>query len=86
VLDHRRVRKVFFVEYATLVRKLGSLHSLLRELQREGMYQGEHTIIVNDSRGEERTLHVYIDGAELQMTESANHTGLHFSTGVTPEG
>jgi hypothetical protein len=74
------------MDYPTLVRKLGSLHSLLRELEREGVYQGEHTIIYSDSHGEERTLHVYIDGAELQMTETPNTTGLHFSTGVAPEG
>jgi hypothetical protein len=73
------------VDYATLVRKLGSLHSLLRELQREGVYQGEHTIIYNDLAGEERTLHVYIDGAELQMCESSGSSGLHFSTNITPD-
>ena len=74
------------MDYATLVRKLGSLHSLLRELQHEGMFQGEHTIVFNDARGEERTLHIYIDGAELQMTEAPNSTGLHFSTGAAPKG
>jgi len=73
------------VDYATLVRKLGSLHSLLRELQQNGLYQGEHTIIYNDMNGDERVLHIYIDGAELQMSEGPNTTGLHFSTNAGRE-
>jgi hypothetical protein len=46
------------MDYATLVRKLGSLHSLLYDMQQDGVHQGEHTIIYSDRNGDERTLHV----------------------------
>lgn len=55
------------MEYETLVYKLGSLHGLLRELEAAGMHQGEHTIAFTGDDGTKQTLHVYIDGTELQM-------------------
>jgi hypothetical protein len=73
------------MDYATLVRKLGSLHSLLYDMQQDGVHQGEHTIIYSDRNGDERTLHVYIDGTELQMADAPSSAGLHISTSIPPE-
>ena len=68
------------MDYNNLVYKLGSLHSILRELEADGLYQGEHTIVYSASDGTQQTLHVYIDGTDLQMSHSpGNLTGLNFS-------
>ena len=65
--------------YARLVYKLGSLHSLLTECAREGLYQGEHTISYN-AGGVSRTLHVYIEGTNIEMSETPGSAGLRFNT------
>lgn len=67
------------MDYETLIYKLGSLHTLLRELGEAGLYQGEHTIAYN-SASADRTLHVYIDGTDLQMSESPMSGEWGFST------
>ncbi len=73
------------MDYNTLVYKLGSLHSLLREIEAAGMFQGEHTIAYSGADGTRHTLHVYIDGTEFQMGPTAgNQTGLSFSSSVFP--
>jgi hypothetical protein len=66
-------------DYETLIYKLGSLHSTLRELAEYAQYQGEHTIAYS-SGGIQRTLHIYIDGTDLQMSESPIISGFSFST------
>lgn len=70
------------MDYPTLIRKLGSLHSALDELARKGDFQGEHTIVYTGADGTQRTVHVYIDGTELQMTDSPPTSALRFSTDV----
>jgi hypothetical protein len=71
------------MDYNTLIYKLGSLHSLLREFEAAGLYQGEHTIVYSAADGTQQTLHVYIDGTELQMGPTAgNQTGLNFSNSL----
>jgi len=68
------------MDYNTLVYKLGSLHSMLREIEAAGLYQGEHTIVYSGADGTRHTLHIYIDGTELQMSPTTgNKTGLNFS-------
>jgi hypothetical protein len=64
--------------YDKLVYKVGSLYSLLTELEANGMYQGEFTVAVSNG-GSERTLHVYIDGTEMQLSETPGNPGLSFS-------
>ncbi len=73
------------MEYETLVYKLGSLHSLLRELEAAGLYQGEHTIAYSSDDGTQQTLHIYIDGTDLQMSNTSGNAGLHLSTDVYQE-
>ena len=63
------------MEYEKLVYKLGSLHTLLRELQIAGLFQGEHTIAYN-ANGVQCTIHVHIDGTELQMFDTDLKSGL----------
>jgi hypothetical protein len=70
-------------DFNTLVYKLGSLHSMLRELESAGLYQGEHTIHYTGPDGSRHTLHIYIDGTELEMSRTpGGHPGLSFSTGL----
>jgi len=64
--------------YDKLVYKVGSLYSLLTELEAHGLYQGEFTVAVN-AGGSERTLHVYIDGTEMQLSDAPGSPGLRFS-------
>ena len=74
------------MEYDKLVFKLGSLHSLLRELESADLFQGEHTISYRGLDGVEQTVHVYIDGTDLQMSRTpGNLTGLSFSTNLDRE-
>jgi hypothetical protein len=69
------------MDYNKLIYKLGSLHGLLREIEAAGLYQGEHTIVYSAADGTQQTLHVYIDGTELQMSPTpGNQTGLSFSS------
>ena len=71
------------MEYDKLIYKLGSLHSLLRELEEANLFQGEHTISYAGLDGTEQTLHVYIDGTDLQMSQTpGNQTGLSFSVDI----
>lgn len=72
------------MDYNTLVYKLGSLHSLLQEMNEAGLYQGEHTIVYS-AKGVTKTLHVYIDGSDLQMSDSPTNPGIHFSTSALPD-
>lgn len=65
--------------YAKLVYKLGSLHSLLRECAEEGLFQGEHTIAYQ-ANGIAQTLHVYIDGTNIEMSDTPGSVGLRFNT------
>ncbi len=74
------------MDYNTLVYKLGSLHSLLREIEAAGLYQGERTIVYSGADGTQQTLHVYIDGTDFQMCQTpGNRTGFSFS-GSTASG
>ena len=68
------------MEFGKLVYKLGSLHSLLREVADAGLYQGEHTIVYAGRDGTEQTLHVYIDGTDLQMSNTPGNAGMNIST------
>ncbi len=69
------------MDYNKLVYKLGSLHGILREIEAEGLFQGEHTIVYSGADGTQQTLHVYIDGTELQMSQtSGSPSGLNFSS------
>ena len=67
------------MEYDQLVYKLGSLHRLLRELATTEQFQGEHTIAYVGADGMQQTLHVYIDGTDLQMSNTPGSTGLNLS-------
>lgn len=70
------------MEYETLVYKLGSLHSLLRDLEAAGLFQGEHTIAYTGRDGTQQTIHVYIDGTELQIFNTPDFpAGFSFSLG-----
>ena len=71
------------MEYETLVYKLGSLHSLLRDLGRAELFQGEHTIAYTGGDGAQRTLHIYIDGTDLQMSDSPIAPDLPFSLDIS---
>ena len=74
------------MNYEKLVYKLGSLHSLLRELDEAGLFQGEHTIAYANHDGTQQTIHVYIEGTELQMSNTPGiPSGFSFSTDVPPE-
>ena len=69
------------MDYNTLIYKLGSIHSMLLEIEAAGLYQGEHTNANSGADGTQQTVHVYIDGTELQMGPTAgNQTGLSFSS------
>jgi hypothetical protein len=72
------------MDYETLIYKLGSLHSMLREMSDEGAHQGEHTIAYTGRDGVQRTLHVYIDGTDFQMTDSEGMSDFQFSSEVFP--
>ncbi|HUN05987.1 MAG TPA: hypothetical protein PLQ56_05280 [Aggregatilineales bacterium] len=65
--------------YDKLVYKLGSLHSLLREIAREDQYQGEHTLVFTGADGESQTVHIYIDGTDLQMSATEGSPGINLS-------
>ena len=67
------------MEYAMLVQKIGSLHSLLRDLASDELYQGEHTISYTGADGVEQTIHVHIDGTDLQMSNTPGGFGLNIS-------
>lgn len=67
------------MDYNTLIYKIGSLHSLLRELEAASAYQGEHTISYRGADGTEQTLHIYIDGTDLQMSNTPGHVGFNLS-------
>jgi hypothetical protein len=74
--------------YEKLIHKLGSLHSLLRELESAELYQGEHTIVYSSVDGTRQMLHVYIDGTDLQLSNTPlpkGDDGLSFSLGVTSD-
>lgn len=73
------------MEYAQLISRLGSLHSLLRELESSQIYQGEHTIAYAGADGVERTVHIYIDGTELQMSDSDPSDDFRLSSSVAPD-
>jgi hypothetical protein len=73
------------MEYDKVVYKLGSLYSMLRELEANGLYQGEHTIVYSGPDGEQRTVHVYIDGTEVQMCDTAGAANFRMSLD-TPAG
>lgn len=70
------------MEYTELIRTLGSLHSMLRDMESAGVCQGEHTIAFTGADGEQQTVHVYIDGTELQMCNTPGSSGFTFSTDV----
>ena len=63
-----------------LVQKLGSLHSLLRELAVDEQYQGEHTISYTGADGVQQTVHVHIDGTDLQMSNTDGGFGFSLNT------
>lgn len=68
------------MDFETLVYKLGSLHSLLRQLEAANLYQGEHTIAYTSNDGTRQTLHVHIDGTELQIFNTSDlPAGFNFS-------
>jgi hypothetical protein len=73
------------MEYDKVIYKLGSLYSMLRELEAAGLYQGEHTIAYADANGVQRTVHVYIDGTEIQMCDTADATDWRFSVDVSSD-
>jgi hypothetical protein len=74
------------MEYEKLIYKLGSLHSLLRELESERMYQGEHTICYTGLDGVQQTVFIHIDGTDLQMTQvPGNQAGLSLALDFNPE-
>lgn len=73
------------MEYAVLVQKLGSLHSLLRELASAELYQGEHTIAYTSADGVQQTIHVHIEGTDLQMSNTPGGFGLGLTVNVFPE-
>jgi VCBS repeat-containing protein len=70
------------MDYNKLVYKLGSLHTLLRELEAAEVLQGEHTITYSAADGTQHTLHVYIDGTEFQMSNTPGGTGIGLSTDI----
>lgn len=70
------------MDYNKLVYKLGSLHSLLRELEAADMFQGEHTITYSAADGTQQTLHIYIDGTELQMSNTPGSAGIGLSADI----
>lgn len=70
------------MDYNTLVYKLGSLHSLLRDLESADLFQGEHTIAYTGTDGVKHMLHVYIDGTSLEMENTTGNHGLSSSTSV----
>lgn len=73
------------MEFDKLVYKLGSLHSLLRELEAADLYQGEHTIAYTGADGTKQTLHIYIDGTDLQMSNTPSSFGFNMSLDVFSE-
>lgn len=73
------------MEFDKLVYKLGSLHSLLRELEGADLYQGEHTIAYTGADGTKQTLHIYIDGTDLQMSNTPGSFGFNMSLDVFSE-
>lgn len=69
--------------YEKLIYKVGSLYSLLRELQETNQFQGEMSILYNRD-GIETTIYVYIDGTDFQITDTpGGSSGMSFSTSVT---
>lgn len=73
------------MDYNMLVYKIGSLHSLLRELAAADTFQGEHTIAYTGRDGVSQTVHVYIDGTDLQMSETPGSGGLNLSIDLSQE-
>jgi VCBS repeat-containing protein len=65
--------------YDKLVYKLGSLHSLLREISNGDLYQGEHTLVFTGADGAAQTVHIYIDGTDLQMSATEGSPGINLS-------
>jgi len=72
------------MEYEKLAYKLGSLHRLLRELADNNQFQGEHTIAYVGADGTQETVHVYIDGTDLQMSKTPGSFGLNLSMDIFP--
>ncbi|HEX3049790.1 MAG TPA: hypothetical protein VHP83_03980 [Aggregatilineaceae bacterium] len=79
-----KMEHVIRMDYSTLISKLGSLHSLLRTLQDAQLYQGEHSISYTGADGISRTLHIYIDGTELQMFDTEPSNSLLVFNDVQP--
>ena len=73
------------MEYEQVIYKLGSLYSMLRELEAAGLYQGEHTIAYADANGVRRTVHVYIEGTEIQMCDTAETSDWSFSVDTSSD-
>jgi hypothetical protein len=74
------------MDYNLLVYKLGSIYSLLRELEAANAFQGEHTIAFTGADGAEHTVHVYIDGTSLEMEHSNGSAGFSSSSSISGAG
>ncbi|NDJ77617.1 MAG: hypothetical protein GYB65_15305 [Chloroflexi bacterium] len=74
------------MQYGHVVYQLGKFYRMLRELEAAGMYQGEHTIAYTADDGSQSTIHVYIDGTEVQMCDTPGSASLGFSVDVSSEG
>ncbi len=74
------------MEYGHMVYQLGKFYRMLRELEASGMYQGEHTIVYTADDGSQSTIHVYIDGTEVQMCATQGSAGMGFSVGLSSSG
>jgi hypothetical protein len=55
------------MDYESLVLRIGLLYSMLLEIQKENLYQGEHTIVYMDQTGTKHTIYAHIDGTEFQI-------------------
>lgn len=73
------------MDYGKLVAKVGALYSILSDIEKMGLYQGEHTVVYTGVDGQERAIHIYVDGTEFQMFDTPAASNPHPSNQVQPD-
>jgi len=71
-------------DFSELIFRVGQLYSRLASNAARGVYQGEFTVSYKGAAGE-KTLYVYVDGTDFQLSDAPGHVGLSLSVGFNSE-
>ena len=70
------------MNYEDFIYKMGSLFSMLSQWQEDGEFQGEHTLSFTGSNGTKKTVHIYGDGYDFQISGDDESSGLNLNIDV----